>query len=127
MDSVLSIGVGCATVGLLLIIAPDGIEPHYLAQQFVKNMSDLRHWNVAYPPLLVYGTLSACALLVWRDGDSIPRRFWLFALASLVPHALLTNFQEVRAQLGSMVCMIPLAVAGLQSVGRPVQHGADKY
>jgi hypothetical protein len=118
INTLVAVSVGCLTLALLVYVVPGALEPHDLFKQFKSNITDLLYHNVAYPPLLVYGTLSVFAIFAWRNGDSVPRRLWLFALASLLPHAMLTNFQEVRAQLGSAICMIPLAVAGLESVGR---------
>jgi hypothetical protein len=37
-------------------------------------------------------------------------------LILLIPHVLITNFLEVRAQIGTMLCMLPLALKGVLSI-----------
>jgi hypothetical protein len=113
--------LGAITLATLIMMLPNGQEPRDLLEQLHKNISDLISWNIAYPPLLVYGSFSAFGMLAWKSGDNPQRRLWLFALALLIPHAVFTNFQEVRAQMGAVVSMIPFAVLGLSSLGTPVK------
>jgi hypothetical protein len=54
----------------------------------------------------------------------------IFGLAMLVPHFLLTNFVEIRAQLPTTIALLPAAMRGLQiglasEVNRPGNTGGS--
>jgi hypothetical protein len=118
-----AIVVGGMSAAVLMLLFPGGQESRDIFGYLSGNLHDALYLNVAHPPLLVYGTLTLLAAFAWREGDTEQRRLWLFGLALLIPHALFTNFQEVRAQFGALVCMIPLAVQGLRTgLGRGPQR-----
>jgi hypothetical protein len=44
----------------------------------------------------------------------------------LIPHVLVTNFVEVRAQIGTMLCMLPLALRGVLSISELAGPRSDR-
>jgi hypothetical protein len=105
--------VGLSMVILLTSLIPNGFEPvDYLALA-KKNLASALSMGPFYPPLLVYGLLVPAGLVGWQESHGMPKRLFVCGLALLVPHVLFTNFEEIRAQVGSIVCMLPLAVVGL--------------
>ena len=54
------------------------------------------------------------------------RRLWVFGLILLIPHILVTNFLEVRAQIGTMLCMLPLALRGVLSISELAGPRSDR-
>ena len=71
--------------------------------------------NLRYPPLLAFGLPLGLAIYGWRTGDQFSRAGFLMALAILLgPLFLLTNFEEVRAEMGALFLLLPLALAGLE-------------
>jgi hypothetical protein len=116
-----------AALVLLLLIwsAPGGMEPRPLAGQLLRNIADFRSLTVSYPPFIVHGTLAFLGLLALRRGDSTITRLWTFGLAMLPVHIVFTNVLEVRAQMGIVVCMLPLAVMGVMQLQRN-RPGAER-
>jgi hypothetical protein len=105
--------VGALTLGSLVTLFPGGQETFDIARQVTHNVAVARGFGVAYPPLLTHGLMFALGLLAWTTGGDMAKRLWLFGLAMLLPHILVTNFVEVRAQVGTILCMLPLALSGL--------------
>ncbi len=108
--------VGALTLGVLLFLLPGGQEPIDLVTQLQRNFDVAKSHGITYPPLLAHGLLLVLSLFGWQSASELMKRFWLFGLCMLVPHLLLTNFVEVRAQIGTILCMLPLAVQGLFAV-----------
>jgi hypothetical protein len=102
--------IGAVVLGFLVNAYPGGQEPIDIAAQFRNNIQAAVSAGIAYRPLLAHGLLFALGLLGWASADSMMKRLWLFGLAMLVPHLMFTNFIEVRAQVGTVLCMLPLAL-----------------
>lgn len=114
--TLITAGIGSAgllVLGGLLLLLPGGQEPIDIGQQLARNGEVATSLGVTYPPLLVYGLLTLLGLLGWSSGEATQRRLFVFGLVMLIPHVLFTNFVEVRAQVGSMLCLLPLATQGL--------------
>lgn len=107
--------LGALVLGALVLLFPGGQEPIDIAAQLKRNFDVSMSRGAAYPPLLVHGSLFLLGLLGWKFAVSALKRLWLFGLVLLIPHLLLTNFVEVRAQVGTVLCMLPLAIYGLLS------------
>jgi len=103
-------GIGIAIMALLSAAFPGGQEPRDLGAFLTRNLAAVGNHGPGYPPLLTHGLLGVLGVLGWHQADAPARRLWLFGLALLLPHMVLTNFVEVRAQVGSTICMIPLAL-----------------
>ena len=95
---------------------PDGQEPIDVFQQVSRNISVAAELGFGYPPLLTHGLLLALGIAGWKSATILVRRLWMFGLILLIPHILVTNFLEVRAQIGTMLCMLPLALQGVLSI-----------
>jgi hypothetical protein len=108
--------VGVVPLAALLILFPGGQEPIDVVQQVSRNISAAAELGFAYPPLLTHGLLLALGIAGWKNGTMLMRRLWVFGLILLIPHVLITNFLEVRAQIGTMLCMLPLALKGVLSI-----------
>jgi len=108
--------IGAIPLAALLILYPGGQEPIDVFQQVSKNVSVAAELGFAYPPLLTHGLLLVLGLAGWKKATILMRRLWVFGLILLIPHALVTNFMEVRAQIGTMLCMLPLALRGVLSI-----------
>jgi hypothetical protein len=108
--------LGVVPLAALLILFPGGQEPIDVFEQVSKNVSVAAELGFAYPPLLTHGLLLALGIAGWKNGTILMRRLWVFGLLLLIPHALVTNFLEVRAQIGTMLCMLPLALKGVLSI-----------
>jgi hypothetical protein len=109
-------GIGAMPLAALLILYPGGQEPIDLFRQVSRNISVAAELGIAYPPLLTHGLLLALGIAGWKSATTLLRRLWVFGLILLIPHALVTNFLEVRAQIGTMLCMLPLALRGVLSI-----------
>jgi hypothetical protein len=109
-------GIGAMPLAALLILYPGGQEPIDVFQQMSRNISVAAELGFAYPPLLTHGLLLALGVAGWKNATTLMRRLWVFGLILLIPHALITNFLEVRAQIGTMLCMLPLALKGVLSI-----------
>lgn len=107
--------VGALTLGALVALFPGGQEPFDIAKQVSHNFEIAREQGIAYPPLLAHGLMFALGLIAWKSAGDMSKRLWLFGLVMLIPHLLVTNFVEVRAQVGTILCMLPLALRGLLS------------
>jgi hypothetical protein len=105
--------LGLLALGALLLLLPGGQEPIDIGRQLARNGEVAASLGIAYPPLLVYGLLAMLGLFGWSSGEPVPRRLFVFGLVMLIPHLLFTNFVEVRAQVGSVLCLLPLATQGL--------------
>jgi hypothetical protein len=109
---------GLATFAVLLWLFPGGQEPRPLGWQFRENLASIRALGLNYPPLLSHGLLLVLGLLGWRKGSDELRRLWVCGLALLLPHLPFTYVVEVRAQVATTLCMLPLALAGLSGAVR---------
>jgi hypothetical protein len=118
--------VGAMPLAALLILYPGGQEPIDVFQQVSRNISVAAELGIAYPPLLTHGLLSALGIAGWKRGTIPMRRLWVFGLILLIPHILVTNFLEVRAQIGTMLCMLPLALQGVLSISELAGPRADR-
>ncbi len=105
--------LGLLALGTLILLLPGGQEAIDIGRQLARNGEVAASLGIAYPPLLVYGLLAVLGLLGWSSGESTPRRLFVFGLVMLIPHLLVTNFVEVRAQVGSVLCLLPLATQGV--------------
>jgi len=122
--------IGVMPLAALLILYPDGQEPIDVFQQVSRNISVAAELGFGYPPLLTHGLLLALGIAGWKSATILVRRLWMFGLILLIPHLLVTNFLEVRAQIGTMLCMLPLALLGMLSISesdgrRPDQVAGD--
>jgi hypothetical protein len=108
--------IGAVPLAALLILYPGGQEPIDVLQQVSKNVSVAAELGFAYPPLLTHGLFLMLGIAGWGKATILMRRLWVFGLILLIPHALATNFMEVRAQIGTMLCMLPLALRGVLSI-----------
>jgi hypothetical protein len=107
--------VGATVLFVLLTLFPGGQEHIDIARQLGRNFEVAQSYGIAYPPLLVHGLLGIFGALGWSSAQPLLKRFWLFGLVMLLPHLLLTNFVEVRAQVGTLLCMLPLAMHGIHA------------
>jgi len=108
--------LGVVPLAGLRSLCPGGQEPIDVFEQVSKNVSVAAELGFAYPPLLTHGLFLALGIAGWKNGTIFMRRLWVFGLLLLIPHALVTNFLEVRAQIGTMLCMLPLALKGVLSI-----------
>jgi len=108
--------IGAMPLAALLILYPGGQEPIDVFQQVSRNVSVAAELGIAYPPLLTHGLLLALGIAGWKNATTLLRRLWVFGLILLIPHVLVTNLLEVRAQIGTMLCMLPLALQGVLSI-----------
>jgi hypothetical protein len=118
--------VGVVPLAALLILFPGGQEPIDVVQQVSRNISAAAELGFAYPPLLTHGLLLALGIAGWKNGTMLMRRLWVFGLILLIPHVLITNFLEVRAQIGTMLCMLPLALKGVLSIPEMAGQRPDR-
>ena len=95
-------------VEFLKLVRQYNVTDHYLLLNLVA--SALPWFEIFCGLLLVLG------LAGWKKATILMRRLWVFGLILLIPHALVTNFMEVRAQIGTMLCMLPLALRGVLSI-----------
>jgi hypothetical protein len=105
---------GFALYASLLLLFPGGVDAKDLAMQFGQNLADMRSTRIWHPALLVHGSLGCLCALGWARASREQRVLAAFGLLLLVPHFLLTNFIEVRAQMATALLMLPCAVRGLQ-------------
>jgi hypothetical protein len=110
--------IGAAALTVLLILYPGGQEPIDMLKQISKNISAATDLGFAYPPFLTHGLLLALGIVGWKSAPITMRRLCVFGLLLLIPHMLFTNFLEVRAQIGTMLCMLPLALHGVLSISK---------
>jgi hypothetical protein len=113
---------GATALTVLLILYPGGQEPIDVFKQISRNISVAVEQGFAYPPFLTYGLLLALGTVGWKSAPIPVRRLYVFGLLLLIPHMLLTNFLEVRAQVGTILSMLPLALHGVLSVSRSVER-----
>jgi hypothetical protein len=118
--------IGVMTLVALLVRYPDGHEPIDVFQQVSRNISVAAELGFAYPPLLTHGLLLALGIAGWKSATIPTRRLWVFGVVLLIPHLLVTNFSEVRAQIGTMLCMLPLALQGVLSISRSAGQHPDR-
>ena len=114
--------IGAAVLTVLLILYPGGQEHIEMYKQISKNISDAKNMGFMYPPFLTHGLLLALGIVGWKSAPTTMRRLCVFGLLLLIPHMLLTNFLEVRAQIGTMLCMLPLALHGALSISKQVER-----
>lgn len=114
--------IGATVLTVLLILYPGGQEHIEMYKQISKNISDARNMGFTYPPFLAHGLLLALGSVGWKSAPTTMRRLCVFGLLSLIPHMLFTNFLEVRAQIGTMLCMLPLALHGALSISKQVER-----
>ena len=112
--------IGGIALAALLVRYPGGMEPIDVFQQVSKNISVAEGLGFAYPPLLIHGLLLALGIAGWKSATIFMRRLWIFGLILLIPHFLFTNFLEVRSQIGTMLCMLPIALQGVLSISKTV-------
>jgi hypothetical protein len=108
--------IGVMVLAALLVLHPGGHEPIDVLQQVSRNVSVAAGLGIAYPPLLTHGLLLALGIAGWKSATIVMRRLCVFGLILLIPHLLATNFLEIRAQIGTMLCMMPLALQGVLSI-----------
>jgi len=108
--------LGIMIWGALLVDFPGGQEPIDVFKQIAGNFSLAVEIGIDYPPLLVHGLLLALGILGWKSATIIMRRLAVFGLLLLIPHLMFTNFVEVRSQIGTMLCLLPLALRGVLSI-----------
>lgn len=100
---------------LLRSLLPGGFADTDIVAELQHNIELLLRMNLRYPPLLAFGLPLGLAIYGWRAGDQFSRAGFLMALAILLgPLFLLTNFEEVRAEMGALFLLLPLALAGLE-------------
>jgi len=99
---------------LLRTLLPGGFVERDIVETAMGNLDMLLRMGVRYPPFLAFGLPICLAIYGWRAGDQFSRAGFLMALAILLgPMLLATRFEEVRAQMGAMLLLLPLALAGL--------------
>ena len=108
-----------AVFALLLHFLPGGFEPKDHARQIVSNLGDLISQFPSHPPLLAFGLPLALAAFGAKSADRFAKGAAFFGVLMLVPHFVLTNFLEVRAQLGIFVLLCPAALHGLHRLTTP--------
>jgi hypothetical protein len=111
--------IACLTMAALMISIPGGMESRSILSMLKDNVQVLIDLGVFYPPLLAHGLLIMLGCIGWKQADVRAKGLWLAGILLLVPHAAFTHFAEVRAQIGNIICMLPLAVFGLQNACAP--------
>lgn len=111
------------TAGLLLLsfgiyvalshALPGGSEPRAFYAQMRHNLTVIREMHLRYPPLLMFGLVTAVALYGLRGADRFARACAAFAAIVAVPLFAATNFVEVRAETMLLILLLPAAMAGL--------------
>ena len=114
--------IGAIALTVLLILYPGGQEPIDVFKQISGNIAAAAELGFAYPPFLTHGLLLALGIVGWKSAPMPMRRLCVFGLLLLIPHMLFTNFLEVRAQIGTILCMLPLALHGVLSISRSVER-----
>jgi hypothetical protein len=105
---------GFALYALLLALFPGGLDEKDIAMQVEHNLTEMRQMNVWHPALLVHGSLGCLCAIGWARASREQRVLASFGLLMLIPHFVLTNFVEVRAQMATALLMLPGAVRGIQ-------------
>jgi len=108
-----------AVFALLLHFIPGGFEPKDHTRQVVSNLGDLISHFPSHPPLLAFGLPLALAAFGAKSAGRFAKGAALFGVLMLVPHFVLTEFVEVRAQLGIFVLLCPAALYGLHRLTSP--------
>lgn len=106
--------LGAGVLYLLHLLAPGGHEARPMLNQILSNLTVARELGALYPPLLAHGLLGLLGLMGWSSATADARRLWVCGILLMVPHILFTNVVEVRAQVGTILCMLPLAVLGIR-------------
>ena len=107
--------VAVTTIVVLVVMIPGGFDGTNRQMLLSNNIHEMLSFGLFYPPVLVYGLLFGACLVGWKSSGWQMRALFMCGVAMLLPHILFTNFIEVRAQVGPILCMLPLAVHGFGS------------
>lgn len=101
-------------IAFVVYLRPDAFPPRGLS--VTVNLWEMATLHLAHPAVLVYLPLLALAYIGRQRADRMALAFVACALLLLVPHFLLTNFKELRAQLYIAILMLPAALIGLRTL-----------
>lgn len=94
--------------------APDAGLFEQIGAQMSKNVGKLTEQGPAFPPFLAMVVPVLAAPFGLRAADRFTRAAALFGLLLFIPWALLSNIDEFRAHVPSLVLLLPLALLGTQ-------------
>ena len=95
----------------------DGIGPRdQVWRQVSRNLAYFASEVFVYPPLLAFAVPLGLAALGWSTADRFARAAVAFAGVQAVLLFLITNFQEVRAEVPVLILLLPAALAGLRTL-----------
>lgn len=90
-----------------------GTGDRSIGTQVIHNLGQIRSMTIWYPPFLGFAVPGGLALLGLSRADRFARTCAGFAVLLCVPFLLLTNFNELRAQMPVVILLLPAALAGL--------------
>lgn len=103
----------------LNLLVPYGSFPRDISTIIAGNFRAMRMHGLAYPPLLGFGLPMLLAAIGFRTADRFARAAALTALPLLAVLFVLTNFQEIRAEVPEIVLLLPAALHGLRRLLEP--------
>jgi len=104
------------TFALLKYYLPSEAGGKSIVDQLIRNLDKVISMNITYPPLLGFSIPIFLMLYGWRNANQFTKASCLLALMTLLgPLLLLSNFHELRAEMGVMVLLIPAALLGLKN------------
>jgi hypothetical protein len=109
---------------LLNWFVPYGTWPRDILAIMRGNVEAIRMHGLAYPPLLAFGLPMVLAAIGFRTADRFARACVVFALGLLGILFVLTNFQEIRAEVPEIVLLLPAALHGLRRLLEPIETAA---
>jgi hypothetical protein len=106
-----------ATYVALRLAFPGGFDSQRtVIEQIAKNLREFAAIPLFHPPLLALALPLLLGVVGWRSADRFKRASWGLGVALLVPLFLMTNFQELRAEMPVVVLLMPCALAGARVV-----------
>jgi hypothetical protein len=103
---------------LLRWIFPGGFEPRDWISQVARNLSDIRHYGLSYPPHIGLGFPAALAVFGYSSGDRFARAGVRLCLVLAIILFFQANFVEIRAEGPLLVLLLPAAAFGLERMTR---------
>lgn len=110
----------------LITMLPGGFAAHSIAKQIASNIDHMREFSLWYPPLLAFGVPLLLAGIGFRHADRFQRACAVFGILLFVPLFLQAFFAEFRAQVPSLLLLLPCALRGAEVLlaPDPVTRGA---
>jgi hypothetical protein len=90
--------------------------PHYYIQKIALNLKYLLKYNLAHPFFAVFILPLTLSVMYFKKKERFAKCSVIFASLLFIPHLLIVNFREFRAQTMILMLILPAALLSLKYI-----------